>query len=113
MVTDVQNDTGFVVPIRAAERLSNIRFVLLPQLFAGWTDLKNERDALLGQVTNLEQQVAEAKKIAENRRQANALLDNRLKDTEKVLKRKSFALKFYRFTTIALGAAAATLFITR
>ena len=113
MVTDTKGDTGFVIPIRAAERLSNIRFRLLPEVFDGWTDLRNERDALSSQVNNLQQQADEASGIAERRKQEVELCRGQLDETEKILKRKNFGLKFYRVAAVVFAISTATLVLTR
>jgi hypothetical protein len=111
MVTDAERDTGFVLPIRAAERLSNLRFRFLPEFFAGWSELKAQRDVLSDRVKNLEQQATTATEIAERRKQQNEALQKNLEETSRVLKRKNFAVKFYRSTTILLAVATATLLI--
>ncbi len=113
MVTDADQDTGFVIPMQAAIRLSNIRFQFLPQFFGAFTLLRNQRDALQEQTANLAQQRDEALGIAERRRLEVELLDQRLKETETVLKRRNFWYKFFRISTIALGVTTGVLLLTR
>jgi hypothetical protein len=113
MVIGADNDTGFVFPIRAAERLSNIRFGLLPEIFTQIGDLKKESSALRDRVANLQQQRDEALGIAERRKQEIDNLDGALKKTETALKRKSRALRFFRGTSTALAIATATLLIVK
>jgi hypothetical protein len=113
MVIDTKGDTGFVVPIRAAERLSNVRFGVLPRVFDLWGQLEAQNSVLNNRVTNLEQQVREATQIAETRRQEVDELKKALNNTEGALKRKSFGLKFFRGTTVVFAIATATLLIIK
>ncbi|MDZ7290850.1 MAG: hypothetical protein ONB44_06570 [candidate division KSB1 bacterium] len=113
MVVDTKGDTGFVLPIRAAERLSNIRFGLLPQIFSSWGDLKKQTAVLRDRVSNLELQTHEALGIAERRKQEIDDLNRVLTKSEKELVKKNRLLKFYRATTVVFGITTATLFIMR
>lgn len=113
MVIDTKGDTGFVVPIRAAEKLSNVRFGVLPRVFNLWDQLEAQNNVLNGRVANLEQQVQEATSIAETRKQEVDELKKALGETESALKRKNFGLKFFRGTTVVFAIAAATLFIIK
>src|SRR5574341_176578 len=101
MITDTKGDTGFVIPLRAAERLSNIRFGLLPRVFGLWGQLQEQNGVLNGRVKNLEQQVQECTRIAESRQQEVEELKKALDETESALKKKNFGLKFFRGTTVA------------
>lgn len=109
MVIGAKNDTGFVLPIRVAERLSNIRFGLLPEVFAQLGDLKQESSVLRERVGNLQQQFNEANGIAERRKQEIDNLNGVLDKSEKELKKKSRLLRFFRFTTIGFAISTATL----
>jgi hypothetical protein len=109
MVTGAKGDTGFVFPIRAAERLSNIRFGLLPEIFAQLGDLKKESSVLRDRVGNLQQQYDEAIGIAERRKVEIDNLNAVLKKSEDELKKKSRLLRFFRFTTIGFAISTATL----
>jgi hypothetical protein len=113
MITDTKGDTGFVIPIRAAERLSNIRFGLLPRVFGLWGQLQEQNGVLNGRVKNLEQQVQECTRIAESRQQEVEELKKALDETESALKKKNFGLKFFRGTTVALGIATAAILIVK
>ncbi|MGH7452743.1 MAG: hypothetical protein ACRENG_15455 [bacterium] len=113
MVIDTKGDTGFVVPIRAAERLSNVRFGVLPRVFDLWGQLEAQNNVLNSRVQNLEQQVQEATRIAETRKQEVDELKKALGETEGALKRKNFGLKFFRGTTVAFAIATATLLIIK
>jgi len=109
MVIGAKSDTGFVFPIRVAERLSNIRFGLLPEIFAQLGDLKKESSVLRERVGNLQQQFNEANGIAERRQQEIDNLNGVLDKSEKELKKKSRLLRFFRFTTIGFAISTATL----
>jgi hypothetical protein len=113
MVIDTKGDTGFVVPIRAAERLSNARFGVLPRVFSLWGQLEEQNNVLNNRIKNLELQVQETTRIAETRKQEVDELKGSLEQTNEALKRKSFALRFFRGTTIALAIATATLLIVK
>jgi hypothetical protein len=113
MITDTKGDTGFVIPIRAAERLSNVRFGVLPHVFELWGQLQAQNDVLTGRTLNLEQQVQECTRIAESRKQEVDELRQALDETESALKKKNFGLKFFRGTTVALGIATAAILIIK
>ncbi len=113
MVIDTKGDTGFVIPIRAAERLSNIRFGVLPELFTLWGNFIDENAVLRARVGNLQQQYDEAIGIAERRKQEIDNLNGVLEKSEKELKKKSRLLRFFRFTTIGFAISTATLFIVK
>jgi hypothetical protein len=113
MVTGAKGDTGFVFPIRAAERLSNIRFGLLPEIFSQFADMKKESHLLRDRVANLQQQFAEASGIAERRKQEIDNLNGVLQKSEKELRKKSRALRFFRGTTVTLAIVSATLLIVK
>jgi hypothetical protein len=113
MVIGARSDTGFVLPIRAAERLSNIRFGLLPEIFSQFADMKKESHILRDRVANLQQQFAEASGIAERRKQEIDNLNDVLQKSEKELRKKSRALRFFRGTTVTLAIVSATLLIVK
>lgn len=113
MVIDTKGDTGFVVPIRAAERLSNARFGVLPRVFDLWDQLETQNNVLNERIKNLEQQVREATQIAETRRQEVDELKQALGETTATLKRKNRLLRFFRGTSVVLGIATATLLIIK
>ncbi|MCG3119587.1 MAG: hypothetical protein ALAOOOJD_02025 [bacterium] len=113
MVIGAKGDTGFVFPIRAAERLSNIRFELLPEIFSQIGDLKKETGVLRDRIRNLEQQYNEASGIAERRRIEIDNLNGALTKTEKALKKKSLALRFFRGTTSVLAIATTAVLIIK
>lgn len=113
MVIDTKGDTGFVVPIRAAEKLSNVRFGVLPRVFDLWGQLEAQNSVLNSRVQNLEQQVQECTRIAETRKQEVDELKQALGETNATLKRKNRLLRFFRGTSVVLGIATATLAILR
>jgi len=113
MVIGAKGDTGFVFPLRAAERLSNIRFGLLPEIFSQVSDLKRESTVLRVRVSNLQQQYDEANSIAERRKQEVDNLNGVLQKSEIALRKKSVALRFFRATTVGLAIATATLLLVK
>jgi hypothetical protein len=113
MVIDTKGDTGFVIPIRGAERLSNVRFGVLPRVFDLWGQLEAQNNVLNNRIKNLELQIEETTRIAESRKQQVAELKEALDQTNKALKRKSFGLRFFRGTSVVLTIATATLLIIK
>jgi hypothetical protein len=113
MVIGAKGDTGFVFPIRAAERLSNIRFGLLPEIFSQLADLKRESSVLRNRLGNLQQQFDEASGIAERRKKEIDNLNGILKESEVELRKKNMALKFFRVATAALAISTATLLLSK
>lgn len=113
MVIDAEGDTGFVMPIKTAKELVNLRFRVLPPMLDTWTEVKKLNVSLKDQIKNLEEQNTELQGIADRNKTSKELLEERLDDTEKTLKKKALGLKIYRMLATVLGISTAVLLIAK